>query len=340
MTKWLSFILQSFVSLLRTRRDLAFENLLLRQQLAVMKEKGVRPALSQADRSFWAAVSKLWPRWRDALHIVRPETVIRWHRDGYRRHWTRKCSKKGRPELDPKIRLLIKRMSQANPLWGAPRIHGELLKLGIEVSETTVSKYLIRTKKPPSQTWRTFLENHAKDIIATDFFTVPTATFRVLFVLVVLSHDRREILHTNVTESPTAEWTARQVIEAVGLDDAPKYLVRDQDRKFSAHFSRQIASVGLAEVLTAPASPWQNAYAERVIGTIRRECLDHSIILGEQHLRRTVRRYADYYNRVRTHLSLAKDAPKSRLVQFEANGPIRSRRHCGGLHHEYYRQAA
>ena len=340
MTKWLSILLNSVISLFRTRRDLAFENVLLRQQLAVLKEKGVRPQLFATDRSFWVLVSKLWPKWRNALYTVKPETVIRWHREGFRRHWIRKCRKKGRPGLDPKIKVLIKRMSQANPLWGAPRIHGELLKLGIDVSQTTVAKYLIRERKPPSQTWRTFLENHAKDIIATDFFTVPTATFRVLFVLVILSHDRREILHANVTESPTAEWTARQIVEAVGLDDTAKYLVRDRDRKFSAYFSRKVASVGLTEVLTAPASPWQNVYAERVIGTIRRECLDHAIILGEQHLRRTVKRYVTYYNSVRTHLSLQKDAPVSRLIQFPDKGLIRSRPHCGGLHHEYYRQAA
>lgn len=340
MTKWLSILLNSFISLIRTRRDLAFENLLLRQQLAVLKEKVVRPQLSATDRSFWALISTLWPRWRDALHIVKPETVIRWHREGFRRHWARKCRKKGRPGLDLKIKLLIKRMSEANPLWGAPRIHGELLKLGIEVSESTVSKYLIREGKPPSQTWRTFLENHSQDIIATDFFTVPTATFRVLFVLVVLSHDRREILHTNITSSPTAEWAARQIIEAVGLDEEPKYLVRDRDRKFSAYFSRKVASAGLTEIPTAPASPWQNAYAERVIGTIRRECLDHTIILGEQHLRRTIKRYVGYYNGVRTHISLNKDAPKPRPVQFSNGGHIRARRHCGGLHHEYYRQVA
>lgn len=231
-------------------------------------------------------------------------------------------------------------MCEANPLWGAPRIHGELLKLGINVSEAVVSKYMIRNPMPPSQGWRTFLENHSKDIIATDFFTVPTATFRVLFVLVVLSHDRREILHTNVTESPTAEWTARQIIEAVGLDEGPRYLVRDRDRKFSAFFSRQVKGIGLSEVLTAPASPWQNAYAERIIGTIRRECLDHTIILSEQHLRRTIKRYSRYYNRARTHLSLNKDSPTERLVHFPDSGGIRSRSHCGGLHHEYYRQAA
>ena len=205
MTKWLSILLHFLLSLFRTRRDLAFENLLLRQQLAVLKERGGRPALSATDRSFWVLVSRLWPKWRGALHIVKPETVICWHREGFRRHWARKCRKKGRPGLDPRIKALIRQMSLANPLWDAPRIHGELLKLGIEASQTTVAKYLVREGKPPSQTWRTFVENHAKDIMATDFFTVPIATFRVLFVLVVLSHDRREILHTNVTESPTAE---------------------------------------------------------------------------------------------------------------------------------------
>ncbi len=340
MTKWLSILPHVFVSLIRTCRDLAFENLLLRQQLAVLKETGIRPQLSRTDRFFWVLVSRIWPRWRDVLHIVRPETVIRWHREGFCRHWTVKCRKRRRPPIDSQIRALIRRMCEANPLWGAPRIHGEILNLGINVSEAVVSKYMIRTRKPPAQSWRTFLENRAKDIIATDFFTVPTATFRVLFVLVILSHDRREILHTNVTESPTAEWAARQVIEAVGLDEVPRYLIRDRDQNFSASSSRKVASAGLREVLTAPASPWQNAYAERVIGTFRRECLDHTIILGERHLRRTVKRYADYYNRVRTHLSLEKDSPKGRLIQFPDQGCILARRHCGGLHHEYFRQAA
>lgn len=219
-------------------------------------------------------------------------------------------------------------------------MHGELLKLGIDVSEAVLSKYTTRNRKPPSQGWRPFLQNHSKEIIATDFFTVPTATFRVLFVLVVLSHDRREILHTNVTESPKVEWIARQILEAIGLEDAPRYLIRDQDRKFSENFSRQVATIGIKEVLTAPASPWQNACAERVIGTIRRECLDHMIILGEQHLRRTVKSYSNYYNRVRTHLSLDKDSPKERVVQFSDHDAIQSCRHSGGLHHEYCRRAA
>jgi hypothetical protein len=230
-------------------------------------------------------------------------------------------------------------MCEANPLWGASRIHGELMKLGVNVSEALISKYMIRSREPPSQGWRTFLENQAKDIIATDFFTVPTATFQVLFVLVVLSHDWREILHINVTESPTGEWTTRQIIEDVGLDEVPKYLVRDRDRKFCAFFSRHIETTGPSEVVTAPALPWQNAYAERVIGSIRRACLDHIITVGGQHLRRTVKRYDDYCNRVSTHLSLEKDAPKPRLVQFPCGGAIRPGR-AAVLHHENFRQAA
>ncbi len=340
MSKWLSIFYKYILSTFKTHRDLAFENLLLRQQVAVYKQSTSRPKLTPGDRSFWALASRLWAGWRDVVQIVSPETVVRWHREGFRRHWARKCRKQGRPQIDKRIRLLIRQMCMANPLWGAPRIHGELLKLGIEVSESVVSKYMIRQPKPPSQGWRTFLDNHARDIIATDFFPVPTATFRVLFVLVVLSHDRRKILHTNVTEHPNEEWTARQIIEAFGVDSTPRFLVRDRDRKFSAFVSRRLASAGLTEVVTAPASPWQNAYAERVIGTIGRDCLDHMIILGEQHLRRTVKRYANYYNNVRTHLSLEKNSPNGRLIHFPKQGSIRSREHCGGLHHEYFRQAA
>jgi len=256
MIKWLSIFLNSALSAFQTRRDLAFENLVLRQQLVVLKENGARPQLTQADRVFWTLLSRLWPKWRDALHLVRPETVIRWHRQGFRRHWTHKWRKRGRPPIDPKIQALIRRMCADNPLWGAPRIHGELLKLGINVSQAVVSKYMVRHRKPPSQTWQTFLENHARDIVAIDFFTVPTATFRVLFVLVILNHDRRQILYTNVSESPTAAWSARQVLEAIGIDESPKYLVRDRDAKFGELFSRQVASGGREEVLTAPGSPW------------------------------------------------------------------------------------
>jgi len=231
-------------------------------------------------------------------------------------------------------------MCRANPLWGAPRIHGELLKLGIEVSEATVSKYLVKRRGPPSQTWRTFLDNHGKEIIALDFFTVPTATFRILFVLVILSHDRRQILHVNVTAHPTAAWTARQLQEACGLDETPRYLLRDRDAIYGEHFHRQAAALRIKEVTTAPRSPWQNPYAERVIGSLRRECLDHMIILGERHLKRILTSYVDYYHDARTHLSLAKDTPDGRSVQLVGKGRVIALKRVGGLHHLYTRMAA
>jgi transposase InsO family protein len=340
MIKWLSIFVGTLLSALQVRRELAMENLVLRQQLAVYKQGKQRPQLTDTDRRFWVVIASIWSRWRTALNIVQPETVIRWHRIGFRWFWARKCVKHGRPPIDPRIKALIHQMCTANPLWGAPRIHGELLKLGIDVSEATVSRYMIRRPKPPSQTWRTFLENHSRELLALDFFTVPTANFRVLFVLVILSHERREILHTNVTDDPNERWIAQQTLEVVGTDDFFRFLIRDCDVKYGEYFVRRVSSAGLRHVVTAPGSPWQNAYAERIIGTIRRECTDHTIVLSERHLRRVVRRYADYYNRVRTHLALAKDAPARRVVQLPDQGSIRYRRHCGGLHHEYYRQAA
>ena len=198
MLKWLAIIVRTLRSALRPQRELALENLVLRQQLAVLKHRHPRPRLTDADRLFWVVLSRLWPGWRDSLHVVQAETVVRWHRQGFRYYWRWKSRRCGRPKIDSEIKGLIRRMCLANPLWGAPRIHGELLKLGIDVSEATVSKYMVRRRGPPSQTWRTFLENHAKELIALDFFTVPTATFRVLFVLIILSHDRRRILHFNV----------------------------------------------------------------------------------------------------------------------------------------------
>jgi transposase InsO family protein len=231
-------------------------------------------------------------------------------------------------------------MCRANPLWGAPRVHGELLKLGIEVSETTVSKYMIKHRGPPSQNWRTSLQNHTKELIAIDFFTVPTATFRVLFVLVILSHDRRRILHFNVTEHPTAVWTARQLLESCGTDDAPRFLIRDRDAIYGDKFRRQVAALKIQEIPTAPRPPWQNAYAERVIGSIRREYVNHIIVLSERHHRRILRSYVDYYNETRTHLSLDKDAPDGRRVQPPDKGRVLELKRVGGLHHEYVRRAA
>ena len=231
-------------------------------------------------------------------------------------------------------------MCRANPLWGAPRIHGALLKLGIDVSEATVCKYMLKRCGPPSQTWRTFLANHAKDTIALDFFTLPTASFRILFVLLILSHDRRRILHLNVTEHPSAAWTAQQLLEACGLDEEPRYLLRDRDAIYGSDFRRQAAVLDIKEVVTAARSPWQNPYAERVIGSIRRACLDHIIILNERHLKRVLSSYVTYYHGARTHLSLAKDAPDGREVQAIENGSVVELKRVGGLHHLYTRVAA
>jgi len=285
-------------------------------------------------------LSRLWDGWQSTLHVVQPATIVRWHRQGFRYYWRWKSRHRGRPRIDAAIRNLIREISKANPLWGAPRVHGELLKLGIEVSQATVSKYMIRGRNPPSQTWRTFLDNHAKDLISLDFLTVPTATFRVLFVLVNLSHDRRRILHFNVTAHPTAEWTARQLLEACGMDEVPSYLVRDRDGTYGRQFSRQAKVLGIQEVVTVPRSPWQNGYAERVIGSIRRDCLDHVIVLGEGQLKRVLSEYTDYYNRVRTHLSLEKDAPETRASQTPEQGRVINFPRVGGLHHEYSRMAA
>jgi hypothetical protein len=316
MVRWLGILLGTLRSAVRTRRELALENLALRQQLAVWKARQPRPRLTEMDRIFWIVLSRLWKNWRSSLQVVRPETVVRWHRRGFKLYWAWKSRRRwGRPAIGRDLRDLIRQMSRANPLWGAPRIHGELLKLGLTVSQATVSKYMLRPRRPPSQAWRTFLRHHAKDLIALDFFTVPTATFRVLFVLVVLRHGRRRLVHFNVTEHPTAEWTARQLVEACALAETPRYLIRDRDQVYGERFSRQARTLDIGETVIAPRSPWQNAYAERVIGSIRRECLDHVVVIGERHLMRILSEYGDYYNGTRTHLALAKDAPEPRRVQ-------------------------
>ena len=340
MLKWLGILLGTLKSALRSRRELALENLALRQQLAAVKLRHPKPRLTDTDRLFWVLLSRVWKNWRTSLHLVQPGTVVRWHRQGFRYYWRWKSRGRGRLKIDPELKVLIRQMSRANPLWGAPRIHGELLKLGIDVSEATVSRYMLRRRGPPSQSWRSFLDNHAGELISIDFFTVPSASFQVLFVLVILSHERRRIIHFNVTAHPTAVWTARQLLEAVGEGETPSYVLRDRDRSYGRRFSRQASALGIEEVLTAPRSPWQNAYAERVIGSIRREILDHVIVLGERHLRRMMKRYVRYYNGTRTHLSLEKDAPERRSVQPPCAGRVVALPRVGGLHHEYIRLAA
>jgi transposase InsO family protein len=287
-----------------------------------------------------AGLGRLADRRRDRLIDVKPETVLVWHRRGFRLLWTWKSRRRvGRPGVPPDVRLLIRTMAEANPLWGVPRIHGELLKLGIEVSQATVAKYMPRNRPPPSQTWRTFLANHAGQIMAADFFVVPTATCRFLFVLVILAHQRRRVVHVAVTAHPTAAWTAQQLRQAFPGDKVPRYLIRDRDYAFAA-IGPTASGMGIHEVLTAPRSPWQNAYAERLIGSIRRECLDHVIVVNEIGLSRILTQYLAYYHRSRTHLSLAKDAPQPRPIAPPALGPIVAIPQVGGLHHRYDRRAA
>ena len=326
---------------LRGHRELVLENLALRQQLMAMKRATRRPHMQARDRLFWIALRRIWRNWRTAVVLVRPETVVGWHRTWLRRRWTQRSTPRagGRPPVAREIRALVREMATANPLWGAPRIHGELRTLGVDVSERTVSRLLKRRPRPPSQTWRTFLTNHLASAASMDFFTVPTLTGRVLFVVVVLSHHRRRILHFNTTAHPTAEWSAQQVVDAFPDDTAPRWIHRDRDRIYGAAFQRRVAGMGIAEVLSAPASPWQNPYVERVIGSIRRECLDYVIVLNEAHLRRVLTSYLRYYHRSRTHLGLEKDTPDRRPASETSVGPIIVIPEVGRLHHRYERRA-
>jgi hypothetical protein len=326
----------------RGHRELVLENLALRQQLTTVKRTTKCPHLHTRDRLFWITLARIWRNWRTALVLVQPDTVVRWHRDWLRRRWTRRSKPRpnGRPTIDQQIRVLVREMAAANPLWGAPRIHGELLILGVDVSERTVSRLLERHPRPHSQTWRTFLTNHLSALASMDFFSVPTLTGRVLFVLVLLTHQRRRVVHLAITEHPTAAWAAQHVIDAFPNATAPKWLLRDGDAIYSEAFRCRVAGMGITEVISSPSSPWQNPYAERLIGSIRHECLNHVIVLGERHLRRALTGYISYYHRSRTHLSLEKDAPTSRRVQRPEEGSVIAFPEVGGLHHRYERRAA
>jgi len=284
-------------SLFKTSAELRLENLALRHQLGVLRRSAPKQLrLTPADRIFWVWLRRVWGDWKSGLMIVKPATVIAWHRKGFRVFWSWKIrrGKRGRPAVPRQVRDLIRMLSRNNPLWGAPRIHGELLKLGIEISEPTVAKYMVRRSKPPSQTWRTFLENHVKSMVSVDFFTVPTLRFQVLYVFLVLAHDRRRILQFGVTAHPTAEWTVQQLRNAFPWDSAPRYLLRDRDRIFGKDFVEQVKAMGIKQVLSAPRCLWQRAYVERLIGSIRRECLDHVIVFNECSLRRILSAYCAY----------------------------------------------
>jgi transposase InsO family protein len=295
-----------------------------------------RPWLTNNDRWFFLQMYRWFPSILKVVRIIQPETLVYWHRAGFRCYWRWKSRRRGgRPQIEADLRTLIRRMSVENPLWGAPRIHGELLKLGFAVAQSSVAKYMVKRRGPPSQGWRTFLHNHAPDIAAMDLFVVPTIGFDLLYAFIIVRLDRRGLVWINVTTNPTAEWIARPLTEAFPWDEAPHYLIRDRDQIYGAIVTRRLRAMGIRDKPTAPASPWQNGFVERLIGSIRRECVNHFIVLGEAHLRRILRSYARYYNDIRTHRSLDKDAQVSRPVQ--RTGVITSNPILGGLHRHYVR---
>jgi transposase InsO family protein len=337
MIGFLILFLHVLVSPFKTQAQLEAEIFLLRHQLSMLRQRvPTRPKLTLADRLLFVWLYRLFPSVLDAVTIVQPETVIRWHRKGFRLYWRWKSrSRGGRPRIPGEIRRLIREMSLANRLWGAPRIHGELLKLGIDVAQSTVAKYMARCGRGRSQTWKTFLDNHSAGIGAMDFLVVPTVGFKLLFVLVILRHERRRLISLSVTAHPTADWIARQITDAFPWDEAPEYMIRDRDGCYGQAVTKRLAAMGIRDHPTARRSPWQNGHAERLIGSIRRECLDHIVVFGEAHLRRILVGYAGYYNELRTHLSLGKDSPRRRQTQ--RLGQLAALPILGGLHHQYCR---
>jgi putative transposase len=337
---WL--LLTTVLASVRPRQDLVLENLLLRHQLAVLtRPTRIRPRarLRSWDKLVWVVARRLCADWREHLRIVTPETVVRWHRQGWRLFWRwNSRSRGGRPHLSPGVRELIMTMSRENRLWGTERIRGELLKLGIAVSNRSIRRYRWRgPARSPSQTWRTLLSNHAHHLWAADLFTVPMLTFRTLYVLVFIEHGRRQLVHLNVTANPTAAWVWRQLIEATPWGNTPRHLLHDRDAVYGRDFRQWARRIGIDAIATPIRSPRANAVVERVIGTLRRECLDHLIILDEQHLVSVLGEFLAYYNSDRPHRTLGLQTPELRPCPMA--GPIRSRPVLNGLHHVYERVA-
>jgi hypothetical protein len=299
MVELLKTLPDMLLLLFQSRSRLQVEILALRQQLIVLRRTAPkRVRLRALDRLLFLLLYRLWPGVLDLIAVIQPDTIVRWHRRGFRALWRWRSRRRlGRPGIAKDVRDLIREISRANPLWGAPRVHGELLKLGIDVSQSTVAKHMSRARRPPSQSWRTFLYNHAEAIASVDLFVVPTITLRMLFGFVVLHHGRRQLVHVGVTAHPTAEWLSHQISEAFPWDRAPRHLICDRDGAFGEVFKHRLHAMGIRDRPTAPRSPWQNAYVERLIGSIRRDCLDHLIIVDERHLRSVLRDYAAYYNR-------------------------------------------
>src|SRR6266516_4749715 len=340
MFRFISLCLGTLVRILRTRRSLLLENLALRQQLAVLKRRHPRPRLDLLDRLFWVAVRRFWMGWQQSLIVVTPETVVRWHRAGFRLYW-KLISKVRRPvgrrQSSKEIQELIFRMVVENPTWGAPRIHGELLMLGFELSERTISRWMKRAPRDPDRAkrWVAFLRNHREAIAAMDFFTAPTITFGVLYCFFVISHDRRRILHVNVTKHPTSGWIIQQLREAFPFEASQKYLIFDRDQKFGFEVIAAVKDTRIIPKQTSFRSPWQNGVAERWVGSCRRDLLDHIVALNERHLKRLLSEYVRYHHEDRTHLGLEKGTPEGR-IRSEASARVLSqdrsgRRVNGGL---------
>jgi putative transposase len=327
------------VRLFRERRSLLLENLVLRQQLVALKRRHPRPSLGPSDKLFWVIARRVWLAWKQSLIIVTPETVVRWHRGGFRLYW-KLISKVRRPvgrRPTPKeVRELIFRMVADNPTWGAPRIHGELRMLGFELSERTVSRWMKRARRDPGRAkrWLTFLHNHREAIAAMDFFTVPTIAFSALYCFFVISHDRRRILHVNVTKHPTSGWIIQQLREAFPFEASQKYLIFDRDQRFGFEVIAAVKATRITPKQTSFRSPWQNGVAERWVGSCRRDLLDHIVALNERHLKRLLSEYVRYHHEDRTHLGLEKGTPEGR-IRSEASGRVLSQERLGGLHHRY-----
>jgi putative transposase len=343
MSRWFWLWFGLLVRVFRLRRSLLLENLALRQQLTVLKRKHPKPKLRVLDKLFWVLTRRCWSAWKQSLIVVTPETVVRWHRAGFRLYWTlisKVRSRVGRKRVSKEVRDLIFRMVAENRTWGAPRIHGELLMLGFDVSERSISRWMKRAPRDPeaARRWLAFLRNHREAIAAMDFFTVPTVTFSLLYCFFVIGHGRRRVLHFNVTRHPTSAWIVQQLREAFPYQFAPKFLIFDHDAKYGLEVPAAIRSMSITCLQTSVRSPWQNGVAERWVGSCRRDLLDHVIALNEGHLRRLLSQYVSYYHDDRTHLGLSKETP-GRRIRSAATGRVSSHVRLGGLHHRYDRAA-